>query len=436
MNDIKHLAGVCIAFVLCAFVCVASAWYVGEGKLIQAGDEVVMPFYRENMSHHLFPFDYLPIKEKRNFHSPLAEGIREERVAHLASPPEEEWSRTFGGSDHDGGYIIAGYTWSYSAGSADVWLIKVKGGEIPNQPPVASFTYTPENPFDNDGATDSISKTTRIGNLTGCYIGAYLGCGSEDLSCESISEFNRKMGKQHAIFVRYVDIKDSTNPAYWEWAEEVKRNGAMPMFIYDPYDGLENISTDNVEYFASKCKEFNETVFIVFGHEMNGPWYPWGNQPEKFKERFKEVAEIFHREAPKVEMCWVPNQNWGYPWGGTDYGDGYSEYYPEGIGTYGEYVDWVGLNFYEKDWDEDNLVPPDMFIANIRNGQDGIDFYETFVVGKNKPMLIAETGAFDPNKDPTPPGERNPLNETEQAEFKNEWIKQVYNVSTLKEEFP
>ena len=272
--------------------------------------------------------------------------------------------------------------------------------------------------------------------LKGCYLGAYLGCGYEDLSCESISEFNRKMGKQHAIFVRYVDIKDSYNHTHWEWVEEVKRNGAIPMFIYDPWDGLDAINMSDVEYFALKSKEFNKTVFIVFGHEMNLPFYPWGNDPANYTSKFKEVAEIFHRIAPNVEMCWVPNQNWGYPWGGIDYGDGYSEYYPEGIGTYGEYVDWVGLNFYEKDWDEDNLIPLDMFIANIRNGQDGIDFYETFVVGKNKPMLIAETGAFDPNKDPTPPGERNPLNETEQAEFKNEWIKQVYNVSTLKEEFP
>ena len=99
-------------------------------------------------------------------------------------------------------------------------------------------------------------------------------------------------------------------------------------------------------------------------------------------------------------------------------------------------MDWVGLNFYEKDWDEDNIIPYDMFVANIKKGQDGADFYEMFAVGKNKPMLIAETGAFDPNKDPTAPGVRNPLNETEQAEFKNEWLKQVYNVSILKEEFP
>ena len=46
----------------------------------------------------------------------------------------KEWDKTFGGSDWDlvesiqqtadGGYILVGYTWSYGAGNCDFWLIK------------------------------------------------------------------------------------------------------------------------------------------------------------------------------------------------------------------------------------------------------------------------------------------------------------------------
>ena len=55
-------------------------------------------------------------------------------VIYAEMAPEETWSKTFGGSgvDHahsvqqtsDGGYIIAGYTPSYGAGEHDFWLVK------------------------------------------------------------------------------------------------------------------------------------------------------------------------------------------------------------------------------------------------------------------------------------------------------------------------
>lgn len=51
-------------------------------------------------------------------------------------------------------------------------------------------------------------------------------------------------------------------------------------------------------------------------------------------------------------------------------------------------------------------------------------------------MLIGETGAFDPNLDPTGPGVRRPLSDVMQDRYKNEWISEVYDAAQLETEFP
>jgi len=63
-----------------------------------------------------------------------------------SATPDSEWSETFGGGDNDvafsviqtsdGGYALAGWTESYGAGGADLWLVKTgppspDGGEVP-----------------------------------------------------------------------------------------------------------------------------------------------------------------------------------------------------------------------------------------------------------------------------------------------------------------
>ncbi len=69
----------------------------------------------------------------------------------------------------------------------------------------------------------------------------------------------------------------------------------------------------DVKYFVFECKKLLNTgpgpdIFIVFGHEMNGNWYPWGNQPEKYQEKFKAIAGLFHKEAPNFKICWTPTR--------------------------------------------------------------------------------------------------------------------------------
>jgi hypothetical protein len=59
-----------------------------------------------------------------------------------------------------------------------------------------------------------------------------------------------------------------------------------------------------------------------------------------------------------------------------------------------------------------------------------------YTLAHHKPFLIAESGLFDANWDPTGTGLRQALTATQQAEEKNQWISQVYSPVKLKNTFP
>ena len=59
-------------------------------------------------------------------------------------------------------------------------------------------------------------------------------------------------------------------------------------------------------------------VVVRFAHEMNGSWYPWGQQPAAYVEAFRRVAGAVHTGAPGSAVMWAPNYGGGYPFtGGT-----------------------------------------------------------------------------------------------------------------------
>ncbi|HNW90719.1 MAG TPA: T9SS type A sorting domain-containing protein [Bacteroidales bacterium] len=262
--------------------------------------------------------------------------------------------------------------------------------------------------------------------VSGCYLGAYLGCGINDFCCSTPKNFNDSTGKKHAFFTRYIESNswaNLTDAALWNWAESLKDTGinATPVLFVKPgcsFDSISNSLLDsNYSEFAQKCVDYNCPILFAFGYEMNGWWAPYCDTSGiKYIAAYQHVYNIIHSVAPNVQFCWVPLQVWGQK--------PYDRFYPGDI-----YVDWVGLNVYDRDYDCINLCTSGMFTSSI----DADSFYTVYSANKNKPMLIGETALFDANLDPYI---STPLTYQQQADEKNDWINQVYDTATLLSNYP
>jgi beta-mannanase len=66
--------------------------------------------------------------------------------------------------------------------------------------------------------------------------------------------------------------------------------------------------------FGQAIKAFGHPVMITFGHEMNGPWYPWGDggseraTPAQWIAAWDHVVTVVSREAPGLtSWVWAPS---------------------------------------------------------------------------------------------------------------------------------
>lgn len=277
-----------------------------------------------------------------------------------------------------------------------------------------------------------------------------------DWGTERLSAFSSTVGDRPATAVVFTELPltadNRTN--LLAAADQIRGENSSLLLTLEPRAGLaaltDAVLTDTAELLA-EISGAGVPVIVRFAHEMNGSWYPWGQQPAEYVAAFRAMAAALTTTAPGVAMMWAPNYGGGYPFAGGEFettvdepgfalldtnGDGvltmaddpYAPYYPGD-----DVVDWVGMSLYHwgsaYPWGENEVAEPTKFVDQLRGayvglgGDDSVlpDFAAEYAESRGIPLAIPETAAFvTADADPTLA-----------LEIKRSWWQQVFAPNTL-----
>ena len=247
-----------------------------------------------------------------------------------------------------------------------------------------------------------------------------------DWANDSVGEVSERLGATPSVWVQFVrfPLDDGGRGNLDAFVEQIAAVDGIGLVTLEPHDGLGAVTAQAARDLATTLDGYWRTsgtpTIVRFAHEMNGSWYPWGQQPEAYVEAFRTVAEAVHGLAPASAMAWAPNEGAGYPFIGgafeapedpildtdgdgalTNADDPYAPYWPGD-----DAVDWVGMSIYHwglaYPWGENEMPADDSFRALLtgaptgaHQGEAGIpNFYAIYSEGHAKPMGVFETAAL------------------------------------------
>lgn len=141
-------------------------------------------------------------------------------------------------------------------------------------------------------------------------------------------------------------------------ARKLWRCGIMPHYTWEPWntalgptDSAQIHLQDIIDgawdaYITARAREFaavRNPIFVRWGHEFNGNWYPWGianndADPTRYVRAYRHVHDL-SRSAGATNVQWV----WAFNNGSSP-----DEAYNDPAAAYpgDDYVDWVGIDGY------------------------------------------------------------------------------------------
>jgi hypothetical protein len=214
------------------------------------------------------------------------------------------------------------------------------------------------------------------------------------LASAEIAEVAQLAGEQPSIEMWFEDF---TQPAPLAKLDAVVSRGATPVLTWEPWEwnagpdqprfALDRISAgdfdDYITGWAIALQAWGQPLYLRFGHEMNGSWYPWaegvnGNGSGDYVTAWRHVHDIFTRVgADNVAWMWCAN----VPYQGST---PLSGLYPGA-----RYVDAVALDGYNfgasQPWSS-WVAPQDLFGAGLS---------QLRTIAPRKPVVIAETASTE-----------------------------------------
>lgn len=260
-----------------------------------------------------------------------------------------------------------------------------------------------------------------------------------DWDHQTIAEYAASLGDTPAVVDQFSAVPQSEQERKDTDAavDQARHAGSMLLLTLEPRKGLDAVTTAVAQAVAHQLDAYNRAgvpVIVRFGHEMNGSWFRWGQDPAAYVSAFRRVATAVHQFAHGSSMMWAPNYGGGYPFLGGRYrakpgteafrlldtnkdgrltqaDDAYAPYWPGA-----EYVDWVGISLYHwgtrYPWGANVVPEPGKFVAQLRgtyNAGGGDqryvpDFYEIYGERMHRPVAITETAALYVPSRPGPSG--------------------------------
>jgi len=216
--------------------------------------------------------------------------------------------------------------------------------------------------------------------LNGCYLGAYIDLDpllnrtilADGRHHKDPTEFEQIIGKPHSMYFFYMGYG---KPFPKRWVRMLASMGKFVHIALEPNEGLDAVKDDvYLRTLADAMGASGAKIFLRFASEMNGDWVNYWGDPKKYIEKWRLVHRTLAERAPNVAMVWCP---YAFPMSKA------VPYYPGD-----EYVDWVGVNFYNVTHFNQNPLSP---ARHVRPLDMLYDVYRLFA--RRKPIMICEYGA-------------------------------------------